>query len=66
MIQTDDQNVIAEQCISNLRRVLVGARKVHSKKDYARMSESILLEIQQREQEIVEYLTRDIEQPLAH
>jgi hypothetical protein len=30
------------------------------------MSESILLEIQQREQEIVEYLTRDIEQPLAH
>jgi hypothetical protein len=66
VIQTDDQNVIAEQCISNLRRVLVGARKVHSKKDYARMSESILLEIQQREQEIVEYLTRDIEQPLAH
>ncbi len=66
MIQTDDQIVNAEQCISNLRRVLVGARKVHSKKDYARMSESILLEIQQREQEIVEYLTRDIEQPLAH
>jgi hypothetical protein len=29
------------------------------------MAEPILLEVQQREQEILEYLTRDMEQPVA-
>jgi hypothetical protein len=29
------------------------------------MSEPILLEVQQREQEILEYLSRDVEQPVA-
>jgi hypothetical protein len=29
------------------------------------MAEPILLEIQQREQEILEYLSRDLEQPIA-
>jgi hypothetical protein len=29
------------------------------------MAEPILLEVQQREQEILEYLTRDLEQPVA-
>ena len=41
------------------------ARKVHSRQDYSRMAEPILLEIQQREQEILEYLSRDLEQPIA-
>jgi hypothetical protein len=41
------------------------ARKVHSRQDYARMSEPILLEVQQREQEIVEYLSSDLEQPVT-
>jgi hypothetical protein len=31
------------------------ARKVHSRQDYSRMAEPILLEIQQREQEILEF-----------
>ena len=65
MIQTDDQVLLAERCIGNLRRVLLAARKVHSRQDYARMAEPILLEIQQREQEILEYLSRDLEQPIA-
>ena len=65
MIQTDDQMFLAEQCISNLRRVLLEARKVHSRRDYARMAEPILLEVQQREQQIFEYLTADPEQPVA-
>ena len=34
------------------------ARKVHSRQDYARMAPPILLEVQQREQEILEYLSR--------
>ena len=65
MIQTDDQMLLAQQCVGNLRRVLPEARKVHSQRDYTRMAEPIPLEIQQREQEILEYLSRDMEQPIA-
>lgn len=65
MIQTDDQMLIAQQSIANLRRILLEARRVHSQKDYTRMAEPILLEVQQREQEILEYLMSDLEQPVA-
>ena len=65
VIQTDDQMLLAQQCIGNLRRILLEARKVHSRQDYARMSEPILLEVQQREQEINEYLSSDLEQPVT-
>jgi hypothetical protein len=65
VIQTDDQMLLAQQCIGNLRRILLGARKVHSRQDYARMAEPILLEVQQREQEILECLSRDLEQPIT-
>lgn len=65
MIQTDDQMLLVQQCVANLRKILLEARKVHSRQDYARMAEPILLEVQQREQEILEYLTRDMEQPVA-
>ena len=65
MIQTDDQMLVAQQCVANLRRVLLEARKVHSRQDYARTAGPILLEVQQREQEILEYLSRDLEQPVA-
>jgi len=65
VIQTDDQMLLAQESIANLRRILLEARKVHSRQDYARMAEPILLEIQQREQEILEYLSRDLEQPIA-
>jgi hypothetical protein len=57
--------LLAQESIANLRRILLEARKVHSRQDYARMAEPILLEIQQREQEILEYLSRDLEQPIA-
>ena len=62
MIQTDDQMLLAQQCVSNLRKVLLEARKVHSRQDYVRLAEPILLEVQQREQEILEYLSGDLEQ----
>jgi hypothetical protein len=65
MIQTDDQMLLAQQSVGNLRRILLEARKVHSPQDYTRMAEPILLEIQQREQEIFEYLSRDLKQPIA-
>jgi hypothetical protein len=65
VIQTDDQMLLAQQCTANLRTILLEARKVHSRQDYARMAEPILLEIQQREQEILEYLSKELEQPVA-
>jgi hypothetical protein len=38
---------------------------IHSRQDYARMARPILVEIQQREQQILEYLNGDVEQPIA-
>ena len=58
MIQTDDQMLLAQQCVGNLRRILLAARKVHSQQDYTRIAEPILLEIQQREQEILALLAQ--------
>jgi hypothetical protein len=57
MIQNDEQLKSAQQAIFNLERVLLVARKVHSAVEYRAMSEPILLEIQQREQEALSYLT---------
>ena len=57
--------LLAQQCIANLRKILLEARKVHSQQDYFRLAEPILLEIQQREQEIFEYLSSDVEQQIA-
>jgi hypothetical protein len=65
MIRTDKEMLVAEQCVSNIRRILVEARKVHSGRDHIRMAEPVLLEIQQREQEILEYLSTDLQQPTA-
>jgi hypothetical protein len=57
--------LIAQQCVANLRAILLEARKVHSPQDYSRLAEPILLELQQREQEILEYLTGSAEQRVA-
>jgi hypothetical protein len=65
VIQTDEQMLLAQQCIADLRTVLLKARKVHSSLDYTRLAEPILIEIQQREQDILEYLSSGLEQPLA-
>jgi hypothetical protein len=65
VIQTDEQMLLAQECVANLRRILLEARKVHSRQDYARMAEPILLEVQQREQEILEYLSSDLGQSVA-
>ena len=50
----------------NLRRVLLETRKDHSRQDYMRLAGPILLEIQEREQDILEYLRRDPEPPVAN
>jgi len=59
VITTDEEMLLAQQNVANLRQVLLQARKVHSPQDYSRLAEPILLEIQQREQEILDFLTGD-------
>ena len=65
MIESDEQMLLAQECVANLRKVLLQARKVHSPQDYSRLAEPILLEMQQREQEILEYLSGGLEQRAA-
>jgi len=57
MIHNDEQLKAAQQAIFNLEKVLLEARKVHSAEEYRSMSEPILLQIQQREHEILAYLS---------
>ena len=54
MIQNDQQLRIAQESIGNLQQVLVAARRVHGPDEYRTMAEPILLELQQREQEILD------------
>ena len=58
MIQNDDQLRAAQEAIANLQKVLLAARKVHSPQEYQLLSEPMLLELQRREQDILEYLSR--------
>lgn len=65
MIRTEEQMLLAQQNVANLRIILLEARKVHSQQDYLRLAEPILLEVQQREQEIFQYLSAGAEQLTA-
>ena len=58
MIENDEQLKAAQEAVRNLQQVLLAARKVHTTAEYRAMSEPILLELQQREQEILTYLSR--------
>ena len=58
MIENDQQLQIAQESIGNLQKILLAARKVHSPEEYRTMAEPILLELQRRELEILEYLSR--------
>jgi len=48
----------AQKAVENLQKVLLEARKVHSNAEYRALSEPVLLEIQQREQDILDYLSK--------
>lgn len=58
MIENDQQLRMAQESIGNLQKVLLAARKVHTPDEYRSLAEPILLELQQREQDILEYLSR--------
>ena len=56
MITNDEQLANAKKAVNQLELILEKARKVHSTSEYKAMSEPILLELQQRESEILQYL----------
>ena len=57
MIKNDEQLKKAKEAVRNLEMILEKARKAHSPLEYRAMSEPILLEMQQRENEIIRYLS---------
>jgi hypothetical protein len=66
MIQNDEELARAQQAVVNLQNILLEARKAHSAQEYRAMSEPILLELQQREQEIIVYLSKTRTEISAH
>lgn len=57
MIKNDEQLKKAKESVRNLEAILEKARKVHSADEYRAMSAPILIELQQRESEIIQYLS---------
>jgi len=57
MIRSDEELQKAQDAVRNLELVLRQARKVHGPAEYMAMAEPILLELQQRENEILRYLS---------
>jgi hypothetical protein len=67
MIERDEQLKLAQEAVRNLQQILLSARKVHNPTEYKLMSEPLLMELQRREQEILQYLSfTEQELSLAH
>jgi hypothetical protein len=58
MITSDEQLHQAQAAIQTMWRFLEAARRTHSPLDYQRLSVPYLLQLQERQQEVVEYLAR--------
>ena len=61
MIQTDAQLHQAQADIQKLWRFLESARLTHSSVDYERLAAPYLLQIQERQQEVLNYLSANPE-----
>ena len=57
MIQSDEQLHQAQADIQKLWRFLESAQQTHSAIDYERLAAPYLLQIQERQQEILDYLS---------
>ena len=64
MIANDQRLQVAQAAVENLQRVLLAARKVHSPHEYRLISAPILLELQEREHEILAYLSQTETEPV--
>jgi len=60
MITNDTHLHQAQEDIQTLWRFLEAARKTHTAYDYQRLAPPYLLQLQERQQEVVEYLTQHV------
>jgi hypothetical protein len=58
MISNDEQLHQAQADIQTIWRFLEAAREAHAPLDYQRLAAPYLLQLQERQQEVVEYLSR--------
>ena len=58
MIKSDEQLHQAQADIQTIWRFLEAARETHAPLDYQRLAAPYLLQLQERQQEVVEYLSR--------
>lgn len=58
MIRNDDELILAQKAIENLQRILIQARKTHTHEEYRALSEPILIELQQRQDDVLAYLAQ--------
>ena len=58
MIRTDEDLYRAQESIRKLENFLAAARRVHLPAEYRRMSEPFLLELQERQREVLVYLNQ--------
>jgi len=65
VIQTYAQMLLAQQCIGKFAQHPSGSAQSLFAARLCSNGRPILLEVQQREQEILDYLSRDLEQPVA-
>ncbi len=57
MLETPEQYERAEEAVTKLKRVLLAARQTHTAEAYAALSAPILRELQERERDILIYLS---------
>jgi hypothetical protein len=58
MIASDEQLHQAQADIQTIWRFLEAAREIHAPVDYQRLAVPYLLQLQERQQEVLEYLSR--------
>ena len=61
MIETSEQYERAEEAVAKLKRFLLAARRTHTAEAYTALSAPILRELQDRERDILIYLSRSPE-----
>lgn len=57
MIRNPQQYELAEEAIRKMKRFLLAAKETHSPEAYAVLSAPILLELQERERDVLRYLS---------
>jgi len=58
MIETLEQFERAEEAVAKMKRFLLAARRTHTPEAYAALSAPILRELQERERDVLAYLSQ--------